>query len=99
MGSGDLTAEFDALFELSVSIEPDTLIEISVPIFGRLATQNIRSSPLARFLFLKSGEHCSRCFVPARTKTERTRYQIVDGRRDPHPRTPRCTSDPVLVTE
>ena len=36
-GPGDLTAEFDVLFQLSVSIEPDTLIEISVAIFGRLA--------------------------------------------------------------
>jgi hypothetical protein len=36
-GSGGLTAEFDALFKLSVLIEPDALIEILVLIFGRLA--------------------------------------------------------------
>ena len=48
-GSGDLTAEFDALFEISVPIEPDALVEISVLIFGRLAPQISRA-----FLFLKS---------------------------------------------
>ena len=39
--SGGLTAEFDALFELSVPTELDALIEISVLILGRLAPQNI----------------------------------------------------------
>jgi hypothetical protein len=29
--SGDLTAEFDALFKLSVSMELDALVEISAP--------------------------------------------------------------------
>jgi hypothetical protein len=37
-GSGGLIVEFDALFKLSVLDEPDALVEISVPIFGRLAT-------------------------------------------------------------
>ena len=48
-GSGGLTVEFDALSQLSVPTEPDTLIEISVLIFGRLAPQISRA-----FLFLKS---------------------------------------------
>jgi hypothetical protein len=41
VGSGDLTAELDALFELSVPIELDALVEISAPIFGRLASLGI----------------------------------------------------------
>ena len=42
MGPGDLTAEFDALLKLSVPTGLDALVEILVPIFGRLATQNNR---------------------------------------------------------
>ena len=53
-GSGDLTAEFDALIQLSVPIGPDTLIEISVPIFGRLATQEHSLIAARAFSFLKS---------------------------------------------
>jgi hypothetical protein len=41
-GSGGLTVEFDALSQLSVPTELDTLMEISVRILGRLATPEHR---------------------------------------------------------
>jgi hypothetical protein len=56
-GSGDLTAEFDALFEISVPIEPDALVEISVLIFGRLAT--LQSLPHFPVPEIPASEHCS----------------------------------------
>ena len=37
-GVGRPDAELDALFELSVPAEPDALVEISAPIFGRPAS-------------------------------------------------------------
>jgi hypothetical protein len=101
VGSGDLTAEFDALIQLSVPIEPDTLIEISIPIFGRLATQEHSLIAARAFSFLKSFQVSIAAVasfqLEPRVSARVIRLLMEDGTRTP--RTPRCTSNPVLVTE
>jgi hypothetical protein len=37
---------------------------------------------------ITASEHCTGCSAVARTKSERTHYQIVDGKAGPYPRTP-----------
>jgi hypothetical protein len=75
-GSGDLTAEFDALFEISVPIEPDALVEISVLIFGRLATpQSLPHFPVPE---ITASEHRGVCRTLARIMSGGVLYQIVD---------------------
>ena len=49
-GSGDLIAEFDALFKISVPIEPDALVEFSVLIFGRLAPPSLPRCPVPKII-------------------------------------------------
>ena len=98
-GSGDLTAEFDALFQLSVPKNLTRLLRFQFrSSIAWLPSEHLLIAACA-FLVpeIISSQHCCRFSTPARTICRRVLYQFVDGVKTgaPPPRYP----GPVLVTK